>query len=389
MRSVLITNMYAQLGGGELYLLDYIRYLREKGIQVYFVLLEHGPLCSEAKALGASVNELIFTWQGNKFRSLGLLFHRVLDFYIFLKRKRPDLVIANTFNDFVIAGLAARFAGYPLLYRAQGELYPPERRSGDTWLGKLLIPFIKFAHPRIVCTTKREAEAMKKAGIPADFVGVVYNGTKDATGGPGHLNYDTEIPEKKNVPLLGIFGRLARWKGQDVFLRALAILKQRNVSFEAWVVGESSFGDGEKYMEELHKIIEESGIRDMVKFLGFRRDISRLMQACDIVCHCSRFEPFGNVVIEAMMAGRPVIASNVSGPQESVLDGVTGFLIRPEDPEALADAIIRLFSDPRLRAKMGRAGRERAQRLFNLENNLALLNAECERTKSQFKKKVF
>lgn len=372
MRRILLTNMYADLGGGELALLAHVRQLRDSGAKVLVGLLEGGRLESEMAALGAEVLVLPFAWQGSKLASARRIATCVIGFVRAIRRFRPEVVISYTFNDFVLAGTASRLCGVPLVYRAQGELFLPGRSSGRTWLGRWLRPFVTHSRARVVCTTRGEAEAMRAAGWPASRVTHVYLGTPflevPAQG------FQMRVGAR---PVVGIFGRLARWKGQRVFVSALVELARRGVDFDAWVVGGSSFGDGPEYERELQAIADEGGITERVKFLGMRRDVGELMMRCDVVCHASNFEPFGLVVIEAMMAGKPVLASDVSGPRESVIDGVTGRLVPPGDALAYADALQKLLVDPDLRVRMGAAGRARAEEFFDLEKNLAALDKEC------------
>lgn len=375
MRSVLLTNMYADLGGGELCLLAHARHLRARGIEVHVGLLEAGRLEGELRAVGASVFVLQYAWQDSRWRRVRLIASRVAAFAREIRSRGVDVVIAYTFDDFVLAGAAARLTGRPVVLRAQGELVRQGRPPAQTWLGRLLWPFMRFVRPTIVCTTAGEAQRLAQAALPARRITHVFLGADADAGGSEPAE---PLPPASRAPVAAIFGRLVRWKGQDVFVKALALLARRGVEVEGWVVGGSSFGDGEAYETELRELAREGGIEDRVHLLGFRRDVAALMQRCDVVCHASQFEPFGMVIIEAMMAGKPVVASDVSGPKESVVDGETGRLVSPGSPEALADALAELLADASLRQRMGEAGRRRAREHFDLEKNLRALDAEIE-----------
>jgi glycosyltransferase involved in cell wall biosynthesis len=377
MRSVIITNSYGELGGGELVLLAHLRHLVKEGVRVHLVLIEPGPLVDLARAEGANVTLLPFAWQGGKLRSLKLILRRVMEFRRLILNVLPNLVIAYTFTDLVLAGTAARLACCPVLYRAQGELWLPGRSQGATWLGPLLLPFFRIVRPRIVCTTRVQMKAMAVAGIPPELLAHVYLGVRKK------LPSAEATVTANNPPVVGIFGRLVRWKGQDVFINALGQLARDGLAFRALVVGGSSFGDGKSYEDELHALAAKNHVEHSVEFLGFRNDVEALMQGCDVVCHCSRFEPFGMVIIEAMMLGKTVVASDVSGPRESVIDGVTGLLIPPDDAPALAAALARILCNPDLRIRMGEAARRRADAEFDLHRNFERLDAECERAVSR------
>jgi len=125
------------------------------------------------------------------------------------------------------------------------------------------------------------------------------------------------------------------------------------------VVGGSVFGLEPEYFEELKRNAISLGLADRVRFTGFRTDVPRLMAACDVVCHTSRVpEPFGLVVLEAMVLGRPVVATEGGGPSEIIASDADGILVPPEDPGALARAMIALIDDPERRRTLGARGRE-------------------------------
>lgn len=172
-------------------------------------------------------------------------------------------------------------------------------------------------------------------------------------------------PAGKTV--VAIFGRIARWKGQDLVLEA--IKNQPDTCL--WIVGDALFtGDDHDFLAELKELAKPLGAR--CQFLGFRHDIAALMHASDLVVHASRAaEPFGRVIVEAMLCRKPVIATNAGGPAEIVVDGETGLLVSPGDPVTIAEAIASLVNSPHTRSEMGIAARLRAEKLYALPTVLA------------------
>ena len=135
--------------------------------------------------------------------------------------------------------------------------------------------------------------------------------------------------------LVGMFGRLSPWKGQDVFLLALVEVPDA----QGVVVGGALSGD-QAYLRELLALAESLGIAHRVSFVGHVDDPVTLMAACDVVAHCSTApEPWGRVIVEAMLAGTPVVASNAGGVPEFVLPDETGQLTPLSDHHALAVAL--------------------------------------------------
>src|SRR5262249_31786566 len=148
----------------------------------------------------------------------------------------------------------------------------------------------------------------------------------------------------------------AAWKGQHVALAAVAALPE----VQLIVVGDAMFGE-RAYADDLRRRAKDLGIADRVHFLGFRTDVAYLMRMVDIVLHTSvAAEPFGRVILEGMLAERPVVATDAGGAREIVLNGLTGLLVPPGDPQALRVAMAELLPDAERRRGMGMLGRQRA-----------------------------
>jgi glycosyltransferase involved in cell wall biosynthesis len=155
-------------------------------------------------------------------------------------------------------------------------------------------------------------------------------------------------------------GRLAPWKGQDVFLRAFAAAFGLGDE-EAVVVGAPLFGE-ESYAESLLHLSEELGIRDRVTFRGFQENVAEEIASADVLVHASIIpEPFGQVVVQGMAGGLAVVASGGGGPAEIVVHGQNGLLVPPGQISTLASTMALLANDPELRATLGAEGRITAE----------------------------
>ncbi|HNY26609.1 MAG TPA: glycosyltransferase, partial [Candidatus Sumerlaeota bacterium] len=182
-------------------------------------------------------------------------------------------------------------------------------------------------------------------------------------------------------PLLLSVGRLCDTKGFPELVEACRLLRERGVAFSCRIVGDGYMRD------DLERQIRESGLEGVVTIAGLLpraavRDLYRRARLFVLPCVVtSRGDRDGlpNVIVEAMAMGLPVVASNISGIPEAVVEGETGRLTPPHDPGALAEAIQSLWEDPALRARMGRAGHARTRERFGLEHNVALLAALTHR----------
>jgi len=166
--------------------------------------------------------------------------------------------------------------------------------------------------------------------------------------------------------LVGVASRISPWKGQDIFLQACALLKGKTQKVHYILVGDA-FEGNEYLVDKLNEFVSANSLNNVVTFTGFVDDPRSLIAALDILVLPSiRPDPFPGVVLEGMALGVPVVATNIGGPIEQVKHGITGLLVPPLDPDALAIAILELLNDADMRQSMGNAGRERVAKEFTL-----------------------
>lgn len=158
--------------------------------------------------------------------------------------------------------------------------------------------------------------------------------------------------------------RFAPQKAHEILLRAVSKARETDPSIKLLLVGDDPFGDGRQRTEAEARRLE---LGDAAVFAGIRRDVPRLMAAADVFTMASRWEGLGLVFLEAMSTTRPILSTNVSAIPEVVVDGETGLLVPPDDPEALAAAMVRLAGDPDLRARLAAAGHVRVLERFGLD----------------------
>jgi glycosyltransferase involved in cell wall biosynthesis len=268
-----------------------------------------------------------------------------------------DLIYANTQKAFIVAAIAAVLARKPLIWNLHDILDQSHFSRLNTRIAVLLA---NLTARRILANSQATADAFVARGGARHKVRAIPYGISAA---PFLAVDDAEVAAERralglgNGPILGVFGRLAHWKGQHVALAALAALP---ADVQLLIVGDAMFGET-RYAEEVRRQADTLGIASRAHFLGFRTDIPVLMRLVDIVVHTSiAAEPFGRVILEGMLAERAVIATDAGGAREIVKAGDTGLLVAPGDPDALRLAIQDLLRDPARRRAMGEAGRRRA-----------------------------
>lgn len=166
-------------------------------------------------------------------------------------------------------------------------------------------------------------------------------------------------------------GRVNEWKGQEVLVEAVGLLRNDGLEAELLVAGDVYPG-GERFMTRLQQRIVDLGLTDRVHLLGYVDEVGPLLARCGIfVLPATRPEPFGLALVEAMAAGLACVASDHGGPREIITDGVSGLLVPPGDERALADALRALLVSPRRRADLGRAAMEDVRKRYDIGRTVA------------------
>jgi glycosyltransferase involved in cell wall biosynthesis len=184
--------------------------------------------------------------------------------------------------------------------------------------------------------------------------------------------------------LISNVGRLDWWKGHDDFLRAMAEVTRSRPNGKALIVGAlDTMPRNQAYYRRLQQLVTDLGLSDHVVFTGFRADVPRVMAASDIVVHsASEPEPLGLVIIEAMAAGRPVVATAAGGVLDIIEDQVTGLLVPPKDAALMARAIQQLLWNRDQAEMIGRRAQQEAQRRFSVEQHVKAVQRIYQKTLS-------
>jgi glycosyltransferase involved in cell wall biosynthesis len=231
-------------------------------------------------------------------------------------------------------------------------------QRGAEWESKTVRFLTRFVDLAIANSEATRAQLLA-LGIPEARSRVVYPPIDCQRFHPGVAADEVrgEFGVDGGAHCFGIVGQIIRWKGQDVFLRAARLVLSEFPSARVLIVGEEAGDDGQEFRRELVELAGSLGITRSVVFTGFRRDTPQIMRMLDVVVHASVVpEPFGRVVAEAMAVGRPVVATKPGGPSEIIREGETGFLVPPNDPQALADRVGQLLRDSALASRIGSSG---------------------------------
>jgi glycosyltransferase involved in cell wall biosynthesis len=232
----------------------------------------------------------------------------------------------------------------------------------------------------VVCMTHAIEEHCEKHGITGRYRQVIYDALDETAFAPqrDRAEVRAELGIANAAPCVGVVGNIQEWKGQAVLVQAMAEVVRAVPNARGLIIG-GVHRAGAAYGDRLQKQIHELNLQQVLSITGFRRDVADVMNALDVVVHTSvRAEPFGRVILEGMVLGKPVVASAAGGVPELIDEGRTGFLVPPREPQPLADRLIRLLQDDELRRCIGRRAQAWAHDKFSLERHVAAMTALYE-----------
>lgn len=328
-------------GGAERHWATLVPMLRERGAQAGVLCLsEEGSLFSELTRAGVPARSLNMRGRGDA---------RALRAALACARPRPDVVVSRGVNAMVVAHAIARRARTahvvnehtPLL--ASGELLAGRRHQ--RLLTRALAPRVEG----VIAVARRQVDPLVALGYRRERIEVIANGIDPVERSDGLSRLAGE----------GEFGvlcvsRLQVEKRVELFVQAVVEARRSHPAVRGYVAG-----DGDR-REEIERLARGSG----VELLGERSDVPALLEAADVFALSSRAEALPMSVLEAMARGLPVVAPDLGGTSDAVVDGETGLLVAPGDSSALARALVRLAREPQRARRMGEAGRQRQRERF-------------------------
>ncbi|MBI5957622.1 MAG: glycosyltransferase family 4 protein [Chloroflexi bacterium] len=356
-RNLLFISAYTGLGGGESVQLNLMGALDPTQFSLHLVCPRDGQLPEAARAHGVTVHIL-------PYRGINTWFVPAIWMRFPISRRVADLVrrlkidaIHSDYHSLPFAAAAAQANQIPVIWNAMGWWFPakPWQRH-----------FFRQQVTQIIAITRavRDRWLGDQPFMPPEQIKVIVPGVD-----PDHFHPSVDgspVRDKlgigPDVPLVAMIGRFQHVKGHDLFQAMAKRVHARRPDARFAVSGENVFGvtKDETYKQAVLTAAQTDPVlHSILTHLGFWEDAREVIAAADVIVCPSRFESLGMVHLESMAMTRPVVSMDNGGPAETVVDGETGYLVRPEDPDALADRVVRLLDDPALRLRLGTAGRAR------------------------------
>lgn len=350
MHVVFILTRSDQFSGPQVHLRDLTLALLKRGHEVTVLTGGEGVFTEELDRLGIRRRSL---------RHMIAPIHPVRDTLGWievcreLRRLRPELLSTHSSKAGVVGRLAALPLGIPVLHTAHGWAFTRDVASP---IRRLYLEVervsVRFAAHVITVSEFDRSVALAADVAPPTRMTTVHNGVVD-------IQARLRAEPGGEPPRLIMVARLEKQKDHPTLLRALARLSDRPWTLE--VVGTGPLE------AELERLARQLGLEDRVTFLGHRMDVAGRLAAAQIFVLASRWEGFPRSILEAMRAGLPVVATDVAGVSEAVVDRATGFVVERGNVHMLSERIERLLTERELRTRMGHAGRERYEQFFTHE----------------------
>lgn len=273
-----------------------------------------------------------------------------------LRQIKPSIIHAFLFRANIMGRLAGRLAGVPIIISSIRVL------EAGPWYKHLIDRLTAAMVDKYIAVSEAVRQfTLSQVHLPENKIITIYNGIDC-----------TNVPEKPSERLMVngcccniiLAGRFERQKGHAVFIKALKLLRQQHTNFKAYLFGE---GPDERLVRDM---VAREGLADQVMFMGVVDNILPHMLQMNICVLPSLWEGLPNVLLEAMAAACPIVATRIPGVDEIVLDGQTGILCEPGNAPALADALLRLIRNPELGRAVAAAGRLRVEQRFSLETTV-------------------
>lgn len=365
---VLLVNHTGKVGGAEASLLTLLEALvssHSGEVEITLAAPDDGHLLESAESIG--VRTISTRWikrlrRPKSSRELALaamaLLRGAMDALQTLHTASPHIVHCNSLQSALYFALPTTLKCTPMVWHCRDVLMP-----------RLIARLIGTRSSAVIAISNAVAKALLACGVSEGKVRVIYNAVNAAKFEHPYKAAVSEFRRRCGVIddglLIGMVAHIVPWKRHDVFIRMASMLSKRHPDVRFVIVGGDIFSEHEQWLKQLVQLGDELSLSSRLAFVGAQKDMTTVMNAIDILVHPSPMEPFGRAIIEAMAAGKAVVAVNAFGPAELISDGENGLLAQAPTPEALANAVNRLIEDDAFRERMGDAARQFVAKRFS------------------------
>jgi glycosyltransferase involved in cell wall biosynthesis len=365
------------VGGAELHLLTLCRYLKKQDVEIVVACLRE-----EVK----SSRSLRVDFEKEGIKVITLKADSRYDYRFFGKIARvlteecPD-VLHTHLPRADLAGAFARFLNPSIVWVCSVHAI-----YSEDWSGRWTLPLIRCLWRRadaMLCISHAVKDWLTQQGMPSQKARVIHYGIETGKFLQPIVRFGHES-NLNGYKVIGSIGRLEPGKNHECLITAMPQLCKAVPNALLLIAGHDPW----RYGETLRTLIDKLGLSGTVRLVGFQNDVVSFLNALDVFAFATNSEGFGQVLVEAMAAGKPVVATRIPPLTEIVVEGETGILVERGNAKGFADALTHLLIDPSEQLRMGMRGRERVRQYFTAERmsqQTLLLYEELLRRRSEFR----
>lgn len=373
-KKIKIVYMIGKLdvGGAERQLIELVKGLNKSRFEpiVYTMsTTERNVLAPELEKQNVVIKPFSIRFKGKPIiypSSIYTILRQLSKVFFEFKKDRPHIFHGYLFWAYIFGALNAKLAGVPIIITSRRSLHT-SKTARKKKLYDLLEWIVNRMTDRVIANSRAVIDdTIRMEKIPNEMISCVYNGVymcDEPLSDEKRAKYLSNWKRSEDEVLIGVVSNLIIYKGHDYLLKAIPLIKERTKKpFRIVLIGRDA-----NNRENLDRIVEDLGIEDDVVFAGSIPRAQRFMPLFDIAALPSLEEGFSNTVIESMATGLPIVATNVGGNPEAVVDAETGFIVPSKDPGAMAEKLALLIEDEEMRKRMGRAASARVSCEFTMD----------------------
>jgi glycosyltransferase involved in cell wall biosynthesis len=351
---IFFLNTFAKWGGGEKWTFETAVELHRRGYEIVIGTTLESELGQRAQEAGLKIKTISLKNTLSAFNPF-----KIFSFRNYLRKEKIDILFLNLTQDMKFGALAGKLAKVDKIIFRRGSAIPIKNRIYTKfYLRDCLTNIIANSQATKGTILVNTSDWLDEAKIK-----VIYNGIKldeiKAEIGKAGTNIREEFGIKPEENLIANIGRLSRQKGHQYLVETVKCMVDKGVKgFKLMIVG------GGGLESEIKARVKDLGLENYIILTGFRTDIYNIMKQMDFLLHTALWEGFGFVIAEAMAIGKPVVSTDVSNISEIIVDGETGYLAQSENPEDIADKVIRMMNCGK-REEMGERGRRIVEEKFS------------------------
>ena len=359
---ILFLIVQMEMGGSEKLVYNLVKYLDKNKFEIHVGWFVGKKILQEFKELGVKLHYID--------KKPGIDFKAMLKLDKIIINNRIQIVNAQHF-------MPTFYSFYSCKIRKRAYLIPTFHSKWEIeerldWKWKLLSPWVIKSSDSVIAISTSIANTIRKVyKVEQSKIHIIFNGVNIVEYGKNKLNLKKELGINSEDIIIGIVANLKKVKNHIFLLEAFSEIRKENKNVLLLIIGQGFEKDSDNTGPEIKKFIYEKQLNDSVLMLGYRKDVNELLRNIDIFCLSSLKEGLPMSIVEAMIAGLPVVGTNIEGIKDVIVHGETGLLVDLGDVNGLKNYLLKLINDKHFREKIGAKAKNIITKDFSMKNSIS------------------